>query len=628
METHLLEYYNRELAYLRELGAEFAQQFPKVAARLRLPESGPPDPYVERLLEGFSFLTARVQLKMDAEFPRFTHALLDAVYPGYVAPLPSMAIVQFAPVMNEGSLAQGWRLPAGTALRARPASPEQPTACEFRTAHDLTLWPLELTDAAVTGAPAYLPRGIVPARRDVRGALRIRLRARGGARLAQLPLDRLMLHLAGPERDALHLLELIAAHTLGVVVHDPGQPQRWAHALGAHALVHQGFDAEQAILPDDGRSFHGYRLLREYFAFPARFLFFSIDGLRPALARATGDECELTLLFDRHDAALEAAVDARHLALNCTPAVNLFRRRGDRIPVAPGVREHHVVVDRSRPLDYEVYAVERLASEPRDDGRMRGQPREFRPFHASFAGDDGNFGAYYTVRREPRLVSAQARANGTRTGYVGSEVYVSLVDSQCAPYDESMRYLAVDTLCTNRDLVLLQPPGDANTFTLRVSAPVERIVAIRGPSRPRPPIADAQTAWRLIRHLGLARHTLTDLDDEEGAHVLRELLGLHADPADAAMRRQIDGVRRVAFAPVFHRLPAAGPLMFGRGVQVDVTVDDHAFSGDSPFLLGAVLEQFFARHVSINAFAECVLTSAQRGRLAHWPARVGRRPAI
>ncbi|RQR62567.1 type VI secretion system baseplate subunit TssF [Burkholderia sp. Bp9125] len=624
METRLLEYYNRELAYLRELGAEFAQQFPKVAARLRLNEPGPPDPYVERLLEGFSFLTARVQLKMDAEFPRFTQALLDAVYPGYLAPLPSMAIVQFAPLMNEGSLAQGWRLPAGTALRARAAASEQ-TACEFRTAHDLTLWPLELTSAAVTGAPAYLPRGLVAARQDVRGALRIRLAARGGARLAELPLDRLMLHLAGPERDALHLLELIAAHTLGVVVHDPGQPPRWAHALGADAIVHQGFDAGQAILPDDGRSFHGYRLLREYFAFPARFLFFSIDGLRPALARASGDTCELTLLFDRHDAALEAAVDARHLALNCTPAVNLFARRGDRIPVQPGAREHHVVVDRSRPLDYEVYAVQRLASEQqRDDG----QAREFRPFHASYAGDDGNYGAYYTVRREPRLVSAQARANGTRTGYVGSETYVSLVDSACAPYDEAMRYLAVDTLCTNRDLVLLQPPGDAHTFTLRVSAPVERVVSLRGPSRPRPPIADAQTAWRLIRHLGLARQTLTDLDDEEGARVLRELLGLHADPADAAMRRQIDGVRRVAFEPVLRRLPAASPLLFGRGVQVDVTVDDHAFSGDSPFLLGAVLEQFFARHVSINAFAECVLTSAQRGRLAQWPARVGRRPAI
>lgn len=623
MDTRLLDYYNRELAYLRELGGEFAQQFPKVAARLRMHESGPPDPYVERLLEGFSFLTARVQLKMDAEFPRFTQALLDAVYPGYVAPLPSMAIVQFTPMMNEGSLAQGYRLPAGTALRARPAAAEQ-TACEFRTAHDLTLWPLELAGASVTGAPAYLPRSATAARRDVRGALRIRLKARGGAGLAQLPIDRLMFNLAGPERDALHLLELIAGHTIGVVCHDAAQPPRWLHALGAHALAHQGFDADQALLPDEGRSFHGYRLLREYFAFPARFLFFSIEGLRPALARATGDTFELTLLLDRHDAALENSVDARHLALNCTPAVNLFARRADRIPVHPGAREHHVVVDRSRPLDYEVYAVRRLAGEQRDDGQMRA----FRPFHASFAGDGGNYGAYYTVRREPRLVSAQARANGTRTGYVGSETFVSLVDSACAPYDESIRYLSVDTLCTNRDLVLLLPAGDANAFTLRVSAPVERIAMIRGPSRPRPPLADAQSAWRLVSHLGLARHTLTDVDDEEGARVLRELLGLHADPADAAMRRQIDGVHRVAFAPVFRRLPAAGPLMFGRGVQVDVTVDDHAFSGDSPYLLGAVLEQFFARHVSINSFAECVLSSAQRGRLAQWPARVGRRPAI
>ncbi|MBN3821892.1 type VI secretion system baseplate subunit TssF, partial [Paraburkholderia sp. Se-20369] len=186
METRLLEYYNRELAYLRELGGEFAQQFPKVAARLRLNEPGPPDPYVERLLEGFSFLTARVQLKMDAEFPRFTQALLDAVYPGYLAPLPSMAIVQFAPLMNEGSLAQGWRLPAGTALRAQPAASEQ-TACEFRTAHDLTLWPLEVTSAAVTGAPANLPRGLVAARPALLGPLRIRLAALGGALLAQLP---------------------------------------------------------------------------------------------------------------------------------------------------------------------------------------------------------------------------------------------------------------------------------------------------------------------------------------------------------------------------------------------------------------------------------------------------------
>jgi len=304
--------------------------------------------------------------------------------------------------------------------------------------------------------------------------------------------------------------------------------------------------------------------------------------------------------------------------------VNLFARRSDRIPVIPGAREHHVVVDRSRPLDYEVYAVQRLVGERLEQG----SEREFRPFYATFGSDAGNFGAYFTIRREPRLISAQARAHGTRTGYAGSETYVSLVDTQCAPFDEVTRYLAVDTLCTNRDLALILPPGGGSAFTLRIAAPVERIAMVRGPSRPRAPIGDEESAWRLISHLGLARQTLTDLDDTEGGERLRELLELHADPADAAMRRQIDGVRQVAFKPVVRRLPGAGPVMYGRGVQVELTVDDHAFSGDSPYLIGAVLEQFFARHVSINSFAECVLRSVQRGTLAQWPARIGRRPAI
>ena len=620
MDTRLLDYYNRELAYLRELGAEFATQFPKVAARLRLDEAGPPDPYVERLLEGFSFLTARVQMKLDAEFPRFTQGLLDAVYPGYAAPLPAMAVVQFPPLMNEGTLAQGYRLPAGTALQSKLADGAQ-TACEFRTAHEVTLWPLELTRAALTGAPADLPLAGPALRRAVRGALRIRLKAHGATRLADLPIERLTFHLAGPERDALQLLELVSTHMIGAMCQDGASPPRWQHVLDAGAVEQRGFAADEALLPDDGRSFHGYRLLREYFAFPARFLFFSVDGLRPALAKASGEEFELILLFDQHDAALENAVDTRHLALHCTPAVNLFARRGDRLPVTLGAREHHVVVDRSRPLDYEVYAVERLVGESGEPD----QAREFRPFHSTHGRDDGNFGAYFTTRREPRLLSSRQRA---RSEYFGSEMYVSLVDTQCAPFDETLRYLSVDTLCTNRDLALLLPPGEGTTFTLRVAAPVGQVVVLRGPSRPRAPVGDEQSAWRLISHLGLARQALTDLDDEEGAHRLRELLELHADPADAAMRRQIDGLRRVAFTPVVRRLPGAGPVMFGRGVQVELTVDDRAFSGDSPYLLGAVLEQFFARHVSINSFAECVLRSVQRGTLAQWPARIGRRPAV
>src|SRR5690242_20555110 len=173
MDPRLLDYYNRELQYFRQMAGEFATQFPKVASRLNMTGIDVADPYVERLLEGVSFLTARVQLKLDAEFPRFSQRLLEVVYPNYLAPTPAAAIVRFAPKLSEATLSAGFTLPRGTSLRAQIPAGEQ-TACEFQTAHDVTLWPLELTEATLTGAPGDLPINRLPVDRPVRGAIRLR----------------------------------------------------------------------------------------------------------------------------------------------------------------------------------------------------------------------------------------------------------------------------------------------------------------------------------------------------------------------------------------------------------------------------------------------------------------------
>src|SRR6266545_8011744 len=143
MDARMLRYYSQELQYIREMGAEFAGQFPKIAARLALDATEVADPYVERLLEGFSFLAARVRLKLDAEFPRFAQHLLEVVYPHYLTPTPAMAIVQFTPGMTEGSLVDGFVVPRDTLLRGQIPRGEV-TACQFRTAHDVTLWPIEI----------------------------------------------------------------------------------------------------------------------------------------------------------------------------------------------------------------------------------------------------------------------------------------------------------------------------------------------------------------------------------------------------------------------------------------------------------------------------------------------------
>jgi type VI secretion system protein ImpG len=623
VDARLLDYYNRELTYMHELGAEFAERYPKIAGRLGMRGIEVSDPYVERLLEGFSFLTARIQLKMDAEFPRFSQRLLEVVYPNFLAPLPAMAVVQIDGNLNEGSLKAGYQLPRHTLLRGRMIKGEQ-TACEFRTGHAVTLWPIKVAEAGIGPVPAEIAHAMPLVARQAKSALTIRLEAVGGARFSEMPLDRLEFFLSGAELHALRVLELAVHHGVGAFCRSgPGSTARIV-PLGDEAVRHEGFDPDQALLPYDARSFQGYRLLHEYFAFPDRYLFFSVKNLRAAAAAMGGTTMEIVILLDRADPELERLVDARHFSLFCTPIINLVPRRSDRIPVGPGQHEHHAVIDRTRPRDFEIFTVERVT------GHMASgsEEREFRPFLGSFAADDGDFGAYFSLRREPRLVSDRARAQGTRTSYTGSEVYVSLVDQHDAPFPHSLRHITIDALCTNRDLPLLLPTGLESDFTLRVSAPVRAVRILRGPSRPYPALAEGALTWRLISHLGLNYLSLTDVDAAQGAAALREMLDLYGNLADPAVRRQIQGVRSMALAPVFRRLPEPGPIVFGRGVEIALKIDEVAFSGASPYLFGAVLEQFFSRHVSLNAFTEFSLESLQRGEIARWAPRIGRRPTV
>jgi type VI secretion system protein ImpG len=338
---------------------------------------------------------------------------------------------------------------------------------------------------------------------------------------------------------------------------------------------------------------------------------------------ARGRELTISMLFDAPAPELERVIDAAHVALFCTPAVNLFPKRTDRIPVSGQRFEYHVVPDRAAPLNYEVHSVTRVA------GHLPAtvEERVFRPFYRTLGDDDGAGTAYYSIRREPRVLSDTARRNGTRTGYVGSEVFISLVDQHDAPFAGDLGQLSAEALCTNRDLALLIAQGGATDFFLTASAPVESVHIVRGPSRPVPAMAERDITWQLISHLSLNYLTLTDLSDERGAATLRELLQLYAMLGDESVRRHADSLTRVRISPITRRLPQKGPLAFGRGIEVALTVDETTFGGASPYLLGLVLDTFFARHVSINSFTQSVLSSLSRGRIAEFPPRIGTRPA-
>jgi type VI secretion system protein ImpG len=187
----------------------------------------------------------------------------------------------------------------------------------------------------------------------------------------------------------------------------------------------------------------------------------------------------------------------------------------------------------------------------------------FQPFYAAADIDRRGAGAYFSVRREQRLLSEKGKRNGPRTGYIGSECFVTLVDANEAPYSADLRQVTVEALCTNRDLSLLTPLGNAGSdLTLLVSAPVDDIRFVAGPTRPTAALAEREITWRLISHLSLNYLTLTDLSAEEGASALRELLGLYARLGAQGADAQIGAIQKLAVKSVNRRVPGRGPIVF------------------------------------------------------------------
>lgn len=521
-------------------------------------------------------------------------------------------------------MANGFVLPRGTTFTARIA-PGEKTACRFRTARDVVLYPLEISDARLTAVPhdvAGLDRYVSPAR-PVRGALRIRLRTTDATRIADLQgLDRLPVYLSGDEQVASRLFEL--SHTAGValLIGEPGRIGLPDHALSvvtSSPVLHEGLEPDQGLLPLSWSKSHGHNLLREYFACPGRFFFFTLTGLREGFSRIRGREVEIILLLDQPADRLASMVDAARFALFCTPVINLFPSRTDQLEIPVGGTDTLLVPSRVNPLDHEVFAVERIVAQ--DAPASKGL--EFRPLFETRNNDQGNYGRSFTIRREQRLTSGFARINGTRTPYIGTEVFVSLVDQNDAPYGGNLCYMTGDVWLTNRDLPLLVARNGTNDLEGADEDVIDSVGLVRPPSPPRPPFGEREAPWRLIRQLNFNYLPFSHMDHRDGGKGLRDFVRLHLSGDDSEGRRQVEGLIGMKTRPVTRMLPGNGPLVFGRGTECVLTVDETGFSGSSPYLLGLILEHFLAHHASISSFTQMELHSMQRGLIARWPVRMG-----
>jgi len=600
MRNELLTYYNLELTFIRKLAIEYAEDHPEVAARLRInPQSGAgADPHVERMISAFAFLTARIRQKLDDDFPEITHALLGVLYPHYLAPIPSMAIVEFQLDRGQATLTEGYPVRSGQALETEPVDGE---SCTYRTCYPVTLWPIEVVDASL----GRLPAASAGVGKDVSALLRIRLKCFAqDMTFAKLNLESLRFFLNGQDQHIFALYELIFNHLAEVTVAVTGDSPQPV-TLGAGSVRPVGFEAAEAVLPFSARSFPGYRLLAEYFAFPQKFCFFELAGLTEKVRSKLGNEIEIRMYLDRSAPDWSPNVAGSTFRLGCTPVVNLFKQPADPIPLSHEESEYRVVPDRRRPgASCEIYSIEGVTAVSPEGERVRYEPF-YSLKHAAKPGVEAK--AFWLANRRPSSRSEHEVRQGT-------EVYLSLVDLAFNPSSPADRTLDVETECLNRDLPERLPSGGGRPrFQLTEGGPVA-ISSLSPPTPTRRPPLGPGTLWRIISHLSLNHLSITG--SGESTDALKEILKLY-DYADSPETRSKidDGILKVSSRRVTGRVkgdPGGGVC---RGVRVEIEFDEDRFTDHGLFLFASVLERFLGLYAAVNSFTQLSITSKQRPRV-------------
>jgi type VI secretion system protein ImpG len=611
MRDELLQNFENELSYLRQKGAQFAEKYPKIASRLRLEASKETeDPHVERLIEAVAFLAARIHLRLDDDFPEITEALLNIVYPHFVRPVPSMAIADFQVDVEHGKLTTGLKIDRNTTLYSRPVGG---APCKFRTCYETTLWPVSITAAEWKTPDLLKPPLKTP---ESTHSLRLEMRSAPGAPLPGLGLDRLRFHLAGDGNVVHTLYEFLCSRLSRIVVRDPANPGLAPVTLPASALRPVGFAEDEGMLPYHRRSFLGYRLLQEFFALPAKFLFVELNGLETVWNRGFQNSAELVFLFSgaveeeqRH--WLEIGTSPSTFRLGAVPVINLFSQTAEPILIDQYKHEYQVIPDIRRAGATEVFSVDEVSTI--DSGTR--QIVTYQPFHS--------------YRHDSRSAAHQcfwiaSRRDSNRFDGEASDVYLSLLDRAMRPLAPGKDTLTVRTTCTNRDLPAQLPFGNKDgDFEIEGNAPVKRIVSLTEPTRPvRPPMA-RMALWNLVSHLSLNYLSLV----EGGRGALQQILRLYDFNGTPSTERMIQGIANVSSSPHFARVVSENGVSFARGTRVELELDEDQFVGGGMYLFASVIEQFLALYVSLNSFTQLVAkTKHRKGQvLRAWPPRAGRK---
>ncbi|WP_312514673.1 type VI secretion system baseplate subunit TssF [Massilia sp.] len=612
----LLPYYESELAWLRRSLRDFAERYPRIAGRLMISGEVCEDPHTERMIESFAFLNARIAKRLDDDYPEFTEALFEVLYPHYLRPFPSCSIAQ----LDVGAAARRQTgasvMARGTRLTTRPV---RGVACTFRTVYPVTVAPLEVRAALF--APIINAPDAVRLPGNATSCISVTLACsadQGG--IAALGVPALRLFLDGEPSFCAALRDALLVRAVGAYVeaHGAAARGRWT-ALPAIPVRSAGFGEDEALIDFPARSHTAYRLLTEYFCFPEKFNFIDLDLAAIAAAAPPGARTvtlHLALGGIRSDSNLArmlGTLSTNNLLTGCTPVINLFRQRGEPIRLTHATASYPVLADARRAYAFEVNAIESV-----NLVRQTAQGEtvvEFQPFYSlRHAQTPQQSGHYWAMRRDESLAERSP----------GFETQISIVDIDFDPAEVETSTLNLELTCTNRDLPSAlaygQPGGD---LFLEGGSSTKALSFLRKPS-PTWRVANGERGraahWRLISLLALNHLSLAD----GGVDAFREMLALHDLPRSPASTRQIGGIAAIAYQATSTWLSGNPFNCLVRGIEVRLTADEEAFVGSGIHAFAHIVERFLALYVHANSFTQLVIVSHQSGEeLLRCPPRSG-----
>ena len=593
MTDPLLPWYERELEFFRQMGAEFARNKPKIAARLSLDSIGTKDPHVERMIQAFAYLNARIRFKLDDDYPELTDAILGILYPHFLHPIPSLTTLELSLDPSQGDLTAGHHLPGGTAVETEQVGDEP---CRFQTTSPLTLYPLSLSDVQLRSRPFSVPRCSKSS--QAAGLLKLQLKPFGkGKSLKEYAFDKLRFHIHLAQfQQAAALYELMFDSVISVVVAST-EDERDPVVLPAESLKPGGFEQEDALLPSSGRTFPGYRLLSEFFAFPRKFLYFDVEIGKENLQRLD-DKLEIYILLGTSEPDLEPLVKNDTIRLGCVPVVNLFEMTADAITLNEHETSYRIIADARREESCEIYSIDEISV-----GDESGAVRDFHPFYSVQHSLDVDGHAFWHAVRKPGPTAGDFAS----PPHGGTETYVSLVDTAQSPLRLAQGTLYSKVTCFNRDLPVRLPFGGGRpAFDFPDGrGPISTIRCLTAPTQTRRPPLGKRNLWRVVSQLSLNHLSICG---PEGLPALKEMLQLYDCRNSADSRDMIEGLVSVSSRRAVQRVDGA----FVRGTEITIVLDDEKYTGSSAYLLASLLNQFFGMYSSINSFTRLIATTLRK----------------